>query len=105
MPILDISIVPVGTPSASISSFIQEACQVAEKRGLRYQVTPASTVMEGELDTLLQVAREMHRRPFISGAERVVTTIKIDERQDQTQDSERMVQAVREPEQQVVVDL
>lgn len=98
MPILDISIIPVGTPGPSISSYIQEACDLVDGQGLHYKVTPTSTVIEGELDTLLQVARNMHLRPFQDGAERVVTTIMIDERHDKREDMERMERAVLHPE-------
>ncbi len=41
-----------------------------------------STVLEGELDSLLEVAREMHEVCFAQGYPRVVTSIRIDDRRD-----------------------
>ena len=35
-----------------------------------------------QMEELLKLAGQMHRAPFKKGAQRVVTTIRIDERQD-----------------------
>jgi len=40
------------------------------------------TVVLGPIDDVLNVARKMHEVPFGQGAQRVVTTIKIDDRRD-----------------------
>lgn len=45
MSILEINFVPVGTGSASYSSFVQEAVELLNTRGLKYTVTPTSTVI------------------------------------------------------------
>ncbi|HHY92274.1 MAG TPA: MTH1187 family thiamine-binding protein [Firmicutes bacterium] len=94
MALLEISVVPVGTTSASISSFVTRACQAVEKRGLEYQVTPTATVIEGELPQLIQVAQEMHQLAFQGGTQRVITNMTIDERKDKRQDLDRAVTAV-----------
>lgn len=94
MPILEISVLPVGTPTSSISSYITDACKILEQRGLEYQVTPTCTVVEGELDQLLDVAREMHQAPFANGVNRVVTSMTIDHRQDRPMDLKKQVQSV-----------
>jgi len=39
MPILGISITPIGTKSASFSSLVTNAVQTIEQKGLKYQVT------------------------------------------------------------------
>jgi len=44
--------------------------------------SPASTVMEGDLSALMQIAEEMHRAAFDEGTLRVVTNISIDERRE-----------------------
>lgn len=94
MALLEISVVPVGTTSASISSFVTQACQAVEARGLEYQVTPTATVIEGDLPQLIQVAQEMHQMPFKAGAQRVITTITIDDRKDKRLDMDEAVNAV-----------
>jgi uncharacterized protein (TIGR00106 family) len=95
MPVLDISIVPVGTSQASFSSYVSEACKIVERQGLKYQITPTGTVVEGNLEQLMSLAQEMHSIPFQMGAERVITSMTIDERHDQAMDMERQVQSVK----------
>ncbi len=83
MAMLEISVVPVGTASPSLSRFVAGAVKtLKEARGVKYELTPMGTVIEGELDTILDCAREMHRAGFGEGIKRVVTTIKIDDRLD-----------------------
>lgn len=94
MALLEISIIPVGTTSASMSSFVTEACRAVERRGLEYQVTPTSTVIEGDLPQLMQVVQEMHKMAFNGGTRRVITNVTIDERIDKEQDLDRAVAAV-----------
>ena len=94
MPILEISVIPVGTSDTSISDYVSAACQVAVERGLSYQVTAASTVLEGELNQLLEVAKEMHNMPFKAGAERVITNITIDDRHDKDMDLQDQVRSI-----------
>ena len=40
------------------------------------------TVVQGKLDRVLELARQMHEVPFGLGAARVLTTISIDDRRD-----------------------
>lgn len=82
MAIMEISVVPVGTESPSVSLFVAECVKIVEQRGLQYEITSMGTEIEGELEELLSVAAQMHSAPFSKGAQRVVTTIKIDERRD-----------------------
>jgi uncharacterized protein (TIGR00106 family) len=40
------------------------------------------TIIEGDLDRVLELARQMHEEPFKAGVVRVLTTIKVDDRRD-----------------------
>ena len=82
MAIMEISVVPVGTGSPSVSQYVAECVKIVDQQGLQYEVTSMGTEIEGELEELLNVAAQMHCAPFSKGAQRVVTTIKIDERRD-----------------------
>jgi uncharacterized protein (TIGR00106 family) len=95
MPLMEISIVPVGTESSSVSSVIREVCRVIDQHGLPYQVTPTATVIEGNIDQLMNVAAEIHRTPLNHGADRVVTQITIDDRLDQPMDLHSQVAKVQ----------
>jgi uncharacterized protein YqgV (UPF0045/DUF77 family) len=51
--------------------------------------------MEGPLDEILSVAREMHEVPFKKGALRVSTILKIDDRRDKALSMEGKLKSVR----------
>lgn len=84
MAIMEISIVPIGTGTTSVSKYVANALKVLkDKEGIKYQLTAMGTIVEAEsLDTLLNLAKEMHQSAFDSGAVRVLTNIKIDDRTD-----------------------
>ena len=83
MAVVDVTIVPVGTPSASLSEFVAGCVKVLqEAKGVSFQLTPMSTIIEGELGLVLELVRKMHEQPFLGGAVRVVTTVRIDDRRD-----------------------
>ncbi|MBM7855698.1 uncharacterized protein (TIGR00106 family) [Desulfohalotomaculum tongense] len=83
MAVVEVQIIPIGTAAPSLSSYVAGCVSVLKKyRHLTYQLTPMGTVIEGELNDILDVVREMHEVPFDNGAMRVVTTIRIDDRRD-----------------------
>ena len=81
--VAELSIVPIGTGEAGVSHYVAACLEVLEgRKDLRYQLMPMGTVIEGSIDTVLEVTRQMHEVPFDKGASRVVTSLKIDERRD-----------------------
>lgn len=82
MAVVEVTITPLGTGSASVSRFVAGCLHIAKASGLRHQLTPMGTILEGELDEILRVIRQMHEAPFLEGAVRVSTLIKIDDRRD-----------------------
>lgn len=94
MAILEINFVPVGTGTASFSSIVSDAVKLLERRGLKYTVTPTSTVIEGSTSELIKIAEEIHNIPFNGGANRVITNMMIDERRDKPDDIKRRVDEV-----------
>lgn len=96
MAMLEVSVVPIGTSSPSLSHFVAEMVKpLKETRGIKYELTAMGTVIEGELDILLDCAKKMHRAAFSGGVKRVVTTIKIDDRIDQPLTISGKVSSVR----------
>jgi len=84
MAILEISVMPLGTGTPSVSRFVAGAVKVLQaEKGVKYEMSSMGTNIEGDLEQLLDLARRMHRSAFDAGAQRVVTTMKIDERRDQ----------------------
>jgi uncharacterized protein (TIGR00106 family) len=80
--ILEIHVAPLGKEGASLGDTVVEIVKVAEAEGINYQIGPMGTSMEGDLDTLLRVARQMHEVCFTLGYPRVITTLSIDDRRD-----------------------
>ncbi|OGO13451.1 MAG: hypothetical protein A2Y93_06160 [Chloroflexi bacterium RBG_13_68_17] len=56
---------------------VDRAIAAIDASGLRYEVGPMETVMEGTLDQLLAAAKAAHLACFEAGAARVVTILKI----------------------------
>jgi uncharacterized protein (TIGR00106 family) len=56
---------------------VDHAIDVIAESGVKYEVGPMETTMEGQLDTLLEVAKQAHLACFEAGADKVVTVIKI----------------------------
>lgn len=59
---------------------VDRAIAAIAASGLPYEVTPLETVVEGELDELLEVAKAAHRACLKAGARSVITHIKLAER-------------------------
>lgn len=95
MPMAEITIIPLGVGS-SVSDYVAEALRILERSGLRYKLTPTSTVIEGNLEELFNVMKEMHESAFKKGAPRVVTVIKIDDRRDKPITMDYKVRVVEE---------
>jgi len=93
--VAEVAVVPVGTGDAGLSHYIAACLEILEGReDLSYQLTPMGTVIEGSLEKVLDVARQMHEVPFNRGASRVVTSLKIDERRDKPSTMASKVEAV-----------
>jgi uncharacterized protein (TIGR00106 family) len=56
---------------------VDKAIEVVQRSGVKYEVGPHETTMEGELDRLLEIVKAGHRACFEAGAERVITFVKI----------------------------
>jgi len=96
MAIMEVGIIPVGTGSPSLGDLVAETIRVAKKHGAKFELNAMGTNLEGDLDTLLKIAREMHEAPFQKGARRVITTLQIDDRRDKELTMEHKVKSVLE---------
>ncbi len=83
MAIAEVSIIPLGTGSPSISQHVARALAVLrQEKDVKYELTSMGTIIEGDLETILEAVRRMHQTVFSEEVVRVVTTIKIDDRRD-----------------------
>lgn len=84
MAIAEISVVPLGTRTPSVSRHVARAVRVLQgEKDVKYEATAMGTIVEADLDHILAVVRKMHQAAFGDGVARVVTTIKIDDRHDE----------------------
>jgi uncharacterized protein (TIGR00106 family) len=94
--IVEVTIVPLGTATPSLSPYVAEVEKVLAKHTrIKTMLTPMATILEGNLDDILTAIREMHEAPFLKGAKRVSTRISIDDRRDKQTSMERKVKAVK----------
>jgi uncharacterized protein (TIGR00106 family) len=96
MTIAEVSIVPLGTKTPSVSQYVARAVKVLEQeRGIKYELTAMGTIMEGDLDRILAVAKKMHEGTFGEGVVRVLTTVRIDDRRDKAQGMKEKVDSLK----------
>jgi uncharacterized protein (TIGR00106 family) len=91
MPIVEVSIVPIGTGSPGVSRYVRAAVDVVKASGLKYEVTPMGTCLQGEWDAIFATIKQMHDALAAMGCSRLVTTIKVDDRRDRPGDMQAKV--------------
>jgi len=90
----EFSIVPLGK-GASVSAQIARVMQVVMESGISYRANPMGTVIEGDWDQVMGVVRRCHEE-VLKDSDRVVTTIKIDDRKGGGQRMERKLESVEQ---------
>jgi uncharacterized protein (TIGR00106 family) len=84
MAVAEISVVPVGTGSASISDYVAGAIRIVKASGLKFELTSMGTCVEGDVADILKLVHRMHEGGFDQGAVRVLTSLTLDDRRDKT---------------------
>lgn len=82
MAVAEISVVPVGTATASISDYVAGALKIVKASGLTFELSSMGTNLEGDVGSILEVVRKVHESAFEQGAVRVLTSLTIDDRRD-----------------------
>ncbi|PFA62376.1 hypothetical protein CN378_20665 [Bacillus sp. AFS015802] len=99
MAIVDVTVIPIGTESPSVSSYVADLQAILkgyeEEGKIRFQLTPMNTIIEGELPVLFQVIQDIHESPFQQGIQRVATNIRIDDRRDKKSTMEGKLSSVQ----------
>jgi len=82
MIIAQLSIAPVGK-EVSVSKYVKLVIETLKKENVKFETNAMATVIETEdLKTLFDVVQKAHNAVVASGAERVITELKIDDRRD-----------------------
>ncbi len=98
MPLMEISIIPLGTQTPSVSHYVTEAVNLLKKeKEIKYTLVSMGTIIEADtVEKLLEIAGKMHHAVLGSEVQRVVTTIKIDDRTDKNLSMNGKIQSVKE---------
>jgi uncharacterized protein (TIGR00106 family) len=98
MATADLTVIGLGRASASASEYVaemQRRLQAQDK--VRFKLHAMGTELEGQVEDILEVVRQLHNVPFEAGLPRVYTVLKLDERIDKpTQTLDDKVTAVEE---------
>jgi uncharacterized protein (TIGR00106 family) len=82
MIISQLSIAPVGK-DVSLSRYVKKVISVLKENNIKFETNDMATVIETEdLETLFKVVEKAHKAVIESGAQRVITELKIDDRRD-----------------------
>ena len=74
----EVSIIPLDKGS-SLSEYVAKMVEIIESSGLNYKMNPMGTVIEGDGHEVFQLIEKCHNR-MVEMSDRVVTTIKIDDK-------------------------
>jgi uncharacterized protein (TIGR00106 family) len=96
MAIAEVSVVPLGTKTPSVSQYVARSIKTLEReKGIKYETTAMGTIIEGDLDRILAVVKKMHEGTFAEGVSRVITWVEIDDRRDKAQDMKAKLDSLK----------
>ena len=97
MIVAEVSVTVLGEGS-SIGRFVQVAVEALKKSGLKTLLGPNGTSIEAvSIDEILGAVKAAHMAVVDTGAKRVVTTLKIDDRRDKPATMETKLRAINQP--------
>lgn len=97
MAIMEISITPLGTKTPSVSKYLAKALEILKnEKDIKYDLTSMGTIVEGDLEKILALAKRMHEAVFEDKVLRVVTIIKIDDRRDKPLSMEGKMKSIQD---------
>jgi uncharacterized protein (TIGR00106 family) len=77
--IVEFSIIPVDK-GERLSPYIAKVVDIVDNSGLNYSINPMGTVVEGDMDEIIELIKRCHLK-MREDSKRVITTIKIDDRE------------------------
>ncbi|MFD0696998.1 MTH1187 family thiamine-binding protein [Paenibacillus sp. GCM10027628] len=75
--LVSIQILPKTKNNEDIIPYVDRAIEVIAKSGVKHLVSPLETTMEGELDQLLDIVKEMNEAMIEMGSTNVISQVKI----------------------------
>lgn len=75
--LVSIQIIPKTKNGESVIPYVDEAISIIEASGVKYEVHPLETTMEGELQELFSVITKMNEKMIELGSSNVISQVKI----------------------------
>ncbi|PLS14613.1 hypothetical protein CVD28_27270 [Bacillus sp. M6-12] len=75
--LISIQIIPKTKNGESVIPYVDEAIAVIANSGVKYEVHPLETTMEGDLEELFRIIKEMNQRMVEMGSSNVISQVKI----------------------------
>jgi len=95
MIISQLSVAPIGS-GVSVGKYVKTVIAVLKRNNVKFEANAMATVIETEdLDTLFNVVKEAHKAVLKSGAKRVITELKIDDRRDKKVTIETKIKSIK----------
>mgnify|MGYP006309115467 CR=1 FL=1 len=95
MPIAQLTVTPLGTPGTSLSDTVAQVQKAIVATGIKHQLTPMATILEGEIGDIMAAVMAAHEAAFTAGTGRVSTVLTLDDRRDNPTTMEHKVEAVK----------
>lgn len=75
--LVSIQIIPKPADGGDVIPFVDEAISIIDESGVKYEVHPLETTMEGELTHLFTIIEKMNNRMMEMGCTNVISQIKV----------------------------
>lgn len=75
--LVSVQIIPSVPDGADKYAYVDEAIKVIEEAGVKYEVHPLETTMEGEMTDLMSVIQTMNDKLISMGASNIISQIKL----------------------------
>jgi uncharacterized protein (TIGR00106 family) len=95
--VAEITVFPSGPAvGTSVSAFVARAEKVIQRHtDVKSMLTPMGTILEGDVDAIFALVKDVHSSMFGDGVERVYTILRLDERHDKPLTMEGKLKSVR----------
>jgi len=75
--LVSVQILPKTKDGEDIIPYVDEAIRVIQESGVKYEVHPLETTMEGELEQLFSIIVKMNERMMEIGSKNVISQVKV----------------------------
>lgn len=93
--LVELSVFPLDKGDSGLSQYVAESIKIIQESGLDYEIHAMGTLIEGPSEKVFEVIKKCHES-MASKCRRVVTNVKIDDRQGAHGSIKRKVESVRE---------